>query len=570
MVIIQGAALFLKTVVCVLVGLLAGCTSTYAKNANDIMNIFGGIMQSTIAQATQAEWKKLPQSELTCVDQTLRRRGSDLQAAIRQGITPSDPRIADVRSACKQSTVQNNSSDTSIYYVANTTPPDGYLSLRTNPSTSDGQRITTMPNGTLLRVLQRQDDGWWHVKVIPSGPEGWAISRIGNKTFIACCTTAAAVQAPAQSSPVTENQPAQTEQLLWDLNGSTAYLIAKGRSRKFYYKEPRSEALDAGAKTDSLIFDGEIIGDDQYQGTAYLFNSRCGQLPYQVSGPILDQSRRVELRGQAPRVDDNCRIIGYIDDTLAFQLIEPTTVTSNDGETAQSKIAEATKSTSDEEAKRKISEAEAAKRTAEAELQRKTADAEAAKRAADESAKKAADYKRQIEEQKERQNIYLIVIVCGVLLIGCAFFLFKERKKEKVASESLRASLAAIEGPAIAKAAEAKAAAAKAAAAKAAAAKAADRLALDIAAAAKAEAEDTSTLVKVTNDFLDQLAKYSELRNSGILTEEEFSEIKRKLIGPSPSKQLSHNDYIKQLRSLRDKGDLTEDEFQSKVLASLK
>jgi hypothetical protein len=33
---------------------------------------------------------------------------------------------------------------------------------------------------------------------------------------------------------------------------------------------------------------------------------------------------------------------------------------------------------------------------------------------------------------------------------------------------------------------------------------------------------------------------------------------------------LSHNDYIKQLRSLRDKGDLTEDEFQSKVLASLK
>jgi tetratricopeptide (TPR) repeat protein len=367
----SGAALFLKAIVILLLGLLASCTGAFAQNANDIMNIFGGIMQSAIAQATLVEWKKLPQIELSCVDQTLRQRGSNLQAAIQQGITPSDARIANIRSACRSSTVQNNSSDTSIYYVANTTPPDGYLSLRTNPSTSDGQRITTMPNGTLLRVLQRQDDGWWHVKIVPAGPEGWAISRIGNKTFIACCTTVAAVQAPAQSSPVAENQSAQTEQLLWDLNGSRLYLVAQGKSRKFIYKQPRPAILNAGAKPESLLFEGETIGD-QYQGTAYFhLDGRCGQFPIRVSGPILDNYRRVELHGRAPRIDSNCRIIGYVESTLALQLIEPNVVTSSDAPTAAAspfqpttspelKSADVTAKRGNEEAtKNKISETEA-------------------------------------------------------------------------------------------------------------------------------------------------------------------------------------------------------------------
>jgi Bacterial SH3 domain len=300
-----------------------GCTSVLAQNANDILNIFGGIMQSAIMQANQAEWKKISQNELSCVHQAIRQRGSDLQTAIRQGITPSDARIADIRAVCKQSTAQNNSSDTSIYYVANTRPPDAFLSLRTNPTLAVGQRIMTMPNGTLLRVLQRQDDGWWYVKVVPSGEEGWALSQIENRTLIECCTTAAAIQSPDQSPAVTDNQVSQTQQLLWNHNGSTVYLVAQGRSRKFFYKEPRLGMFNAGAKPDSLLFDGEAIGE-QYQGTAYQFNSRCGKIPYRVSGPILDNYRRVELRGQAPRVDNNCRVTGYVDDLLAFQLMNLT------------------------------------------------------------------------------------------------------------------------------------------------------------------------------------------------------------------------------------------------------
>jgi hypothetical protein len=77
-----------------------------------------------------------------------------------------------------------------IYYVANTRPPDAYLALRTQPTSAFGQRIMTMPNGTALQVLQRRDDGWWRVKVLPSGPDGWALSGQGARRWIECCQKA--------------------------------------------------------------------------------------------------------------------------------------------------------------------------------------------------------------------------------------------------------------------------------------------------------------------------------------------------------------------------------------------
>ncbi len=42
-----------------------------------------------------------------------------------------------------------------------------------------------------------------------------------------------------------------------------------------------------------------------------------------MSGPISDSDRRVELLGRAPRVDNDCHIVEYVDDVLTFQLIEP-------------------------------------------------------------------------------------------------------------------------------------------------------------------------------------------------------------------------------------------------------
>ena len=90
----------------------------------------------------------------------------------------------------KPSEVQGSSLDNSYYYVANTRPPDDFLALRTYPTSRVGLRIMAMRNGTHLQVLQRRTDGWWYVRVVPSGEEGWALSGQGNLIWIECCVRA--------------------------------------------------------------------------------------------------------------------------------------------------------------------------------------------------------------------------------------------------------------------------------------------------------------------------------------------------------------------------------------------
>ena len=100
---------------------------------------------------------------------------------------------------------------------------------------------------------------------------------------------------------------------LWEHNGSIVYLVANGSSRELYYKEPRQGMVEAGARLGSLLFHGKSVRG-KYIGTAFIFNSRCGQYPYPVSGPILDSYERVVLTGRAPRIAaDAARGRGYSD-----------------------------------------------------------------------------------------------------------------------------------------------------------------------------------------------------------------------------------------------------------------
>lgn len=75
-------------------------TNASAQNPYNMMNLFGGIMQSAIMQATLAEWQKIPPAERSCIDEALHERGVSLQSLVQQGIAPFDARLSDIRASC--------------------------------------------------------------------------------------------------------------------------------------------------------------------------------------------------------------------------------------------------------------------------------------------------------------------------------------------------------------------------------------------------------------------------------------------------------------------------------------
>lgn len=96
--------------------------------------------------------------------------------------------VAGLSPAVGQSDLPDNLNlGNSYHYVANTPPPDAFLGLRTHPNLQTGLRITTLPAGALLDVLERRPDRWWYVRLVPSGQEGWVLSGEGKDLWIECC-----------------------------------------------------------------------------------------------------------------------------------------------------------------------------------------------------------------------------------------------------------------------------------------------------------------------------------------------------------------------------------------------
>jgi len=139
----------------------------------------------------------------------------------------------------------------------------------------------------------------------------------------------ALVASGAVTSTQAQTQTASAEPTIWDHNGSVVYLVANGQSREFHYQKPRAGMLDVGARPGSLLFRGEI-DNGQYSGTAYIFSSHCGPIPFQVKGPILDNDERIMLTGQAPRLGRNCHANESYTSTLEFRRLKP-----NDGAQSQ-------------------------------------------------------------------------------------------------------------------------------------------------------------------------------------------------------------------------------------------
>jgi hypothetical protein len=139
----------------------------------------------------------------------------------------------------------------------------------------------------------------------------------------------ALIASGAVASAQAQTQTASVEPTIWDHNGSVVYLVANGQSREFHYQKPRAGMLEVGARPGSLLFRGEI-DNGQYSGTAYIFSPHCGQIPFQVKGPILDDDERITLTGQAPRLGRNCRAYDSSTSNLEFRRLKP-----NDGAQSQ-------------------------------------------------------------------------------------------------------------------------------------------------------------------------------------------------------------------------------------------
>jgi Bacterial SH3 domain len=85
------------------------------------------------------------------------------------------PGLGDCTTEPKQETSQIE-----YYYVGPVFPPDPWLALRSEPSSTAGYQIMKMPEGTIFRRLDVS--GQWYKVQLRDGRTGWAHSK-----WIKCC-----------------------------------------------------------------------------------------------------------------------------------------------------------------------------------------------------------------------------------------------------------------------------------------------------------------------------------------------------------------------------------------------
>jgi len=119
-----------------------------------------------------------------------------------------------------------------------------------------------------------------------------------------------------------QTQPAPAVPSVWDHNGSTMTLIENGATREFHYQNPRPGMAQVGAHPGTLLFRGRF-DNGQFSGTAYIFNPRCGPIPFPVKGSALDDGERIVLTGQVPVVGRKCRVYRTVASSLEFTRSKP-------------------------------------------------------------------------------------------------------------------------------------------------------------------------------------------------------------------------------------------------------
>ena len=99
-------------------------------------------------------------------------------------------------------------------------------------------------------------------------------------------------------------------------DGSTLRIEAIGRTRRFYFVETHN---GFPAKSGDIAFEGVREGPS-ISGRAYQFAEKCPPLAYRVKGTVNADETTVTMAGRKPQRDPKCRVTGYTNDELIFNL----------------------------------------------------------------------------------------------------------------------------------------------------------------------------------------------------------------------------------------------------------
>jgi hypothetical protein len=100
-------------------------------------------------QAVHAEWRKLSQTEVNCIDRSLRARKTAIWFLIERGIAPTDASVAGARAACRVSAQAQTKPAAGHAALAEAPPPESVAVQATPakvvPDMAEGEKITVKP-----------------------------------------------------------------------------------------------------------------------------------------------------------------------------------------------------------------------------------------------------------------------------------------------------------------------------------------------------------------------------------------------------------------------------------------
>jgi hypothetical protein len=110
-------------------------------------------------------------------------------------------------------------------------------------------------------------------------------------------------------APTTPSLPVSS---LWSHNNSTMSVTTQENRLTIYYEQPRQGMIDEGVRRGTVLFDGQRTGN-KLSGTSWVFDRRCGKIPYADDGEVLSGERSIYLRGRhvPTQLGPNCEPLAY-------------------------------------------------------------------------------------------------------------------------------------------------------------------------------------------------------------------------------------------------------------------